>query len=157
MDSNTWTLGPRHILVAVKEFAGEMRVHIRHHFNPDPVNTPQNLMPTKKGVALMLSEWEDLKTYVSRVDQHIKNDSDNSWKLGERNIMVTVNKFSGERRVHIRQYFHPDSSNDLMPTKKGVALNLAEWEMLKQHVIAVDDAITEMQQPVYYNPANCYY
>ena len=67
-----WTLGDRNIMVTVNEFAGKTRVHIRQYFNPDPINTPLNLVPTKKGIALTLTEWEALKEHVMEVDRALK-------------------------------------------------------------------------------------
>ncbi len=50
----------------------------------------------------------------------------------------------------------------LIPTKKGIALTLDEWEALKQHMMSVDSVIKEQptsyhpinKQPGYYNPAD---
>ena len=65
---------------------------------------------------------------------------DNSWSLGTRNILMTVNEFAGETRVHIRQYFSPDNKK-LVPTKKGIAMSMAEWQALKEHLQDVDSVL----------------
>ena len=123
------------------------------------IQSSGKLVPTKKGVALLLPEWEELKQHVTRVDQCIRDNGENEWMLGSRNIRITVNDFAGEKRVHVRQYFTPDpihAPHTLVPTKRGAALKLAEWDALKQHMTAVDNAIKELQQPCYYNPADYY-
>ncbi len=87
--------------------------------------------------------------------QPMELESNCMWSLGTRNIMVTVSEFAGIPRVHIRQYFNPDSASPqqhLVPTRKGIALTRSEWETLKQHMVQVDRALQD-QPPSYCNPA----
>ena len=57
----------------VSEWQGVTRIHIRTYFNSngDASGGGGELVPTKKGVALTIDEWKDLKAYINHVDAMI--------------------------------------------------------------------------------------
>lgn len=52
---------------------------------------------------------------------------------------ITLSEFRGTRYVHIREYYEKDG--DMLPGKKGIALNINEWKKLKQLIHEVDDSL----------------
>lgn len=49
---------------------------------------------------------------------------------------VNVNEFKGKAYVNIREYFEKDGKT--LPGKKGISLNIEQWEKLKQHIEKID-------------------
>ena len=57
--------------ISVSEWQGVTRIHIRTYFNSNGDASGGELKPTKKGVALTIEEWKDLKAYIDHVDAMI--------------------------------------------------------------------------------------
>ncbi|XP_058963573.1 activated RNA polymerase II transcriptional coactivator p15 [Pocillopora verrucosa] len=57
---------------------------------------------------------------------------------------VTVREFKGKILVDIRE-FYEDSAGEMKPGKKGISLQLDQWETLKNHIADIDEAIEEMK------------
>ena len=45
--------------------------------------------------------------------------------------------------VHIREYYKQDSQD--LPGKKGIALDIDQWQKLVAHINDIDEDVTEMQ------------
>ncbi|XP_046858773.1 activated RNA polymerase II transcriptional coactivator p15-like [Xenia sp. Carnegie-2017] len=70
-------------------------------------------------------------------------DGDNIFSIGsKKNVNVRV--FKGKVLVDIREYYEDDEGNT-KPGKKGIALQLDQWEALKGHIENVDKAIEELK------------
>ena len=58
---------------------------------------------------------------------------------------LTVSLWQGTTRIHIRTYFNSNGAagggGELIPTKKGVALTIDEWQALKAQIDHVDAMI----------------
>ncbi|CAH8448182.1 unnamed protein product [Dicrocoelium dendriticum] len=54
---------------------------------------------------------------------------------------VCVRQFKGRTFVDIREYYEDKSSGDLKPGKKGISLNVEQWDNLKQVVDEIDKEI----------------
>ena len=54
---------------------------------------------------------------------------------------VCVNEWQGATRIHIRNYFKVPENGNLIPTKKGVALAIDEWNALKAQIDHIDAMI----------------
>lgn len=52
---------------------------------------------------------------------------------------VTVSEFRGKVMVGIREFYEADG--DLRPGKKGISLNLEQWNSLKDQISEIDDAV----------------
>ena len=58
--------------ISVSEWQGVTRIHIRTYFNSNgDADGGGKLLPTKKGVALTIDKWKDLKAYIEHVDAMI--------------------------------------------------------------------------------------
>ena len=53
--------------LCVNEWQGATRIHIRNYFK----NDNSQLIPTKKGIALTVEEWQELKMYISEIDVQV--------------------------------------------------------------------------------------
>ena len=62
---------------------------------------------------------------------------------------ISVNEWQGVTRVHIRHFFSSNGGapggGELMPTKKGVALTISEWQALKNYIDEIDSQITAIE------------
>ena len=77
------------------------------------------------------------------------------FQLGNSGKYVCVNEFEGKVLIHVRKYFEEDGDR-LIPTKKGIALNLSEWGVLKRSIQLIERDIekkTMELQPVNHRPA----
>ena len=59
------------------------------------------------------------------------------WEL-EANKRITISEFKHNIYIHIRQFECPEGKDYLVPTKKGIALNIEQFEKLKQVIHSVD-------------------
>ena len=58
------------------------------------------------------------------------------YEMPERNskLRVKVNTFNGSVYVHVRRHFKPEGSEDWFPTKKGIVLNVTQFENLASSI-----------------------
>ena len=56
---------------------------------------------------------------------------------------VTVHKFKGQLKVDIREYY--DDNGVMKPGKKGISLNLDNWNKLKEFLDKIDEAIDNIK------------
>ena len=65
-------LGANDKYITVSEWQGVTRIHIRNYFNSNgDAGGGGELIPTKKGVALTIDEWKDLKAHIDHIDAMI--------------------------------------------------------------------------------------
>ncbi|CAH8450841.1 uncharacterized protein DC041_0006444 [Schistosoma bovis] len=57
-----------------------------------------------------------------------------------------VREFRGRAFVDIREYYEDKSSGELKPGKKGISLNLEQWEYLKSSIGELDDDIRNLRR-----------
>ncbi len=56
---------------------------------------------------------------------------------------VTVHKFKGQLKVDIREYY--EDHGEMKPGKKGISLNLENWNKLKNFLEKIDEAIDDIK------------
>ncbi|XP_064474554.1 activated RNA polymerase II transcriptional coactivator p15-like [Ornithodoros turicata] len=66
-------------------------------------------------------------------------DEDNTFSIGKKRF-VTVRQFKGKVMVDIRE-FYEDNNADLKPGRKGICLQLDQWNALKGRIEEIDEAI----------------
>lgn len=93
---------------------------------PDDRNVPQ-----KKG------KPDDKKTASASRDTNA--DGEERFMLAKKRYL-TVREFKGKVMVDIRE-FYEDNNGDLKPGKKGICLQLDQWNALKGHIDDIDAAI----------------
>ena len=65
-------------------------------------------------------------------------------QLANSDKYLCVNEWQGATRIHIRNYFKNDN-NQLIPTKKGIALTVEEWQELKMYISEIDVQIALLE------------
>ena len=71
------------------------------------------------------------------------DDGETMFELGKKKN-VNVREFKGKVLIDIREYYE-DSDGNLKPGKKGIALQVEQWEALKGHIAKIDEAVKEMK------------
>ncbi|KAE8752078.1 hypothetical protein FOCC_FOCC001240 [Frankliniella occidentalis] len=69
-----------------------------------------------------------------------KGDEEPSWSLGNKKF-VKVSEFKGTVYVSIREYY--EKNGEMLPTKKGITLNAANYRELKSVLSEVDEALAK--------------
>ena len=132
------------VFLVVNEWDGEVLIHIRKYDK----NSADKNIPTKKGIALRMTQWQLLEMYTGDIDEAIgrlmdENEaSEMTLHLG-RGVYVTVSK--DYPTVDVRQRWIPPESTEIVPTKKGISLTYDKWEALKEAFPEVRAAIPELE------------
>jgi len=77
----------------------------------------------------------------SKASSSKTEEEDFSFPLSDKR-KVSVREFKGKVYVDIREFYESDGK--LRPGKKGIMLQLSQWEKLKNYVSDIDEAITEL-------------
>ena len=93
--------------------------------------TEKSKFTTKKGISLILELFKSLALATDMVDTAINKNEDLHYHI-RGNIFLIVR--SDNPCVDIRKYRTPENELNLVPTKKGICLRLAEYVNLKSHV-----------------------
>lgn len=134
------------IYVTANEFRGELYVHIRHY---DEIDT--KLVPTKKGIALTLQRWNNLKNGMKDIEEAVlsydeaKNDVKFGLHLGG-NCMVSVTR--GFPCVDMRKFYSvydDEGKSSQAPTRRGIAIGFAQFHKLKDVMNEVDKRVPELE------------
>ena len=71
------------------------------------------------------------------------------WTLGKRNgkksLNIVVKEYDGQVLIHLRHYSKAEGEDRWYPTKKGVILNLAEWDTLNQSFLDIDCEVRRLR------------
>ena len=71
------------------------------------------------------------------------------WTLGKRNgenaLNVVVKEYDGQILIHFRHYFKAAGEDRWYPSKKGVTLNLAEWDTFNQSFLDIDCEVRRLR------------
>ena len=71
------------------------------------------------------------------------------WTLGKRNgenaLNVVLKEYDGQVLIHFRHYFKVSGEDRWYPTKKGVALNLGEWDKFVESLVYIDAKVKQLR------------
>ena len=71
------------------------------------------------------------------------------WTLGKRNeenaLNVVDKEYDGQVLIHLRHYSKATGEDRWYPTKKGVTLNLAEWDTFNQSFVEIDCEVRRLR------------
>ena len=65
-------------------------------------------------------------------------------QLANSDKYLCINEWQGATQIHIQNYFKSDSGQ-LIPTKKGIALTIEEWQELKMYISEIDVQIALLE------------
>ena len=131
--------------LTVKTWQDGVRIDIREWNAGDEEAT---LRPTKKGVSLTCMRWKELLFHAADIDEAVENVVNNrseNFTLRKHiggNFYVTVQ--NGFPTVDIRKFFMPPGKEELVATRKGIALKISEWEVLKERRSLVEFNVPEL-------------
>ena len=130
----------KRLFVVVNKYEGTIFIHVRHY--------DEQGNPTKKGAALNMSRWLILEMLEKKIDASLLANSkghqpqDLSEHLGGGYYATIEN---GRPYINIRKWFISDKENNtLKPTKKGVTLNVSQWEKVKWCFSVMRDFVPEL-------------
>jgi uncharacterized protein (DUF3820 family) len=58
---------------------------------------------------------------------------------------LSLRKYKGKLLIDIREFYLDKFSGELKPGKKGIALNLENWNKIKNHISDIDEGIENMK------------
>ena len=136
-------IGHRGYNVFVSNFNEYLMVHIRKFYKDKP---------TKFGIALTPKEWkillnktEKLNNLIEQMEEALKQGEkelqSESFAIGFRGLHTMITDFHGELYVHVRKF-----DGDGIPTAKGVALNVEEWQDLVNMKEEITELIADMKE-----------
>lgn len=125
--------------VRVSKFKDTVYVNIREWYDKDGKLTPG------KGVSLQVAAWQELTANMDDIATAVSNaDTDYACKLSQKH-QATVKMFKGKTQVDLREYYEKDG--ELLPGKKGIALELPQWDKLVEAVSTINAALQQQQGP----------
>lgn len=134
-------IGPKRF-VKNTVFRDEQRIDIREYSGLAG-------FPTKKGISLKLYNWVDLVSWADSIEAKVIElvrglTVKQKWHLGS-NIFASIDS-EFNNCIDIRQWFLPEGENDVMPTKKGIALPISQWHNLRDTIGPMEKFIPELAQ-----------
>lgn len=143
--------------VNVTVWEGQVLIHLRKYTEARKPGSDLKLVPTKTGIALSWKEWEALLRMANEVTEELsRTHPEQATATAEpvrrplgNDKFVTVTVWEGQVLVHVRKYFDADQmegytrAEDLLPTKKGIALKPREWEALLMNTARVNQEMDE--------------
>ncbi|XP_022799284.1 activated RNA polymerase II transcriptional coactivator p15-like [Stylophora pistillata] len=115
----------------------------------EPIVSDSSDSGEEEVVACKREEYEvQIKSKKSKSKKSIKESSTEDTEPGVFELSdkrrVTVREFKGKILVDIRE-FYEDNEGEMKPGRKGISLQLSQWEALKSHITDIDVAIEEMK------------
>lgn len=134
-------IGDRGYLVTVFQNRLEIRQHLR------AFKDVNQLVESPKVAVVEKKEWHELCESIKAVENTITkyNEGDQNVcivrSLGQSGLHLAVNTFKDQLLVHIRIYYRSFTDpTKIFPSRKGVALTVAEWQQIVDKVTSVCDA-----------------
>lgn len=122
--------------------------------------------PTKVGVNLITTRWKMLQTLTNTIDRELQQTTNpRKYHLGG---LVMAEVLPRGQFLDIRKYWLPDTQDTPVPTRKGITLDLKQWNLLKFHLNTIHDKcvpeLTELvdcmsshqNQEGYFDCVECY-
>ena len=105
----------------------------------------------KKEKKLLGKKREKEKKNEKKKEKKEENEENDDIIVGEKEVAfcldkkkrVTVHKFKGQLKVDIREYY--EDNGIMKPGKRGLSLNLDNWNKLKDFIEKIDEAIDNIK------------
>jgi hypothetical protein len=60
-------------------------------------------------------------------------------------VIISVNEYKSKRYLDLRIFFQPKDREEMLPTKKGISLDLAHFDALKKGILACEKRVNQLQ------------
>jgi len=146
----SWSLGNMR-WAKVQQWKGQAYVNIREYYID---KKSMETKPGKKGTSLSVEQYQKLKEVIPEIDSNLpkkkkpakaggsadaSNDGSDepSWSFGNMK-KARVNQFNGKTYVDLREFYVDKSTEETKPGKKGISLNVEEYQKLKEIIPEID-------------------
>jgi len=146
----SWSLGNMR-WAKVQQWKGQAYVNIREYYID---KKSMETKPGKKGTSLSVEQYQKLKEIIPEIDSNLpkkkkpakaggsadaSNDGSDepSWSFGNMK-RARVNQFNGKTYVDLREFYVDKSTEETKPGKKGISLNVEEYQKLKEIIPEID-------------------
>ena len=93
-------------------------------------------------------EWREWGISVPTESEEEARGSSSMWTLGKRkgeNALNVVVNYDGQVLVHLQHCSKVSGEDRWYPTKRGVALNLAEWDKFVESLVYIDAKVKQLR------------
>lgn len=124
------------IRVLTQSFGGGCFVHVREF----ALTNDNEFVATQRGVAVPIDRLEALLDGVRELREAGEREGHVATIClsGGREVRLSVSKWQGITKGDIRQFFKNGKSDEILPTKKGIRLNLGLLAELERGLEALD-------------------
>jgi len=134
----SWSLGNMR-WAKVQQWKGQTYVNIREFYVD---KKSMETKPGKKGTSLSVEQYQKLKEIIPEIDSNLqlepkKKPDEPSWSFGNMK-RARVHQFKGKTYVDLREFYVDKSTEETKPGKKGISLNVEEYQMLKEIIPEID-------------------
>ena len=125
--------------IIVNKFKDKPMISIREFFN----NKKGELQPGFKGIAMLPEHFNKLHSSINDIDDAIKSGNINTPIVSiSKKQKVTISSYKGNTYVDLREFY--EKEGETLPGKKGIALTLPQWELVKSNLPTVVEKVTEL-------------
>ena len=144
---STYQLG-KYVTLVVKDFGhGNVEVVFSQSVYIDKTKYCKDDKPVMKDFSLTLQRWQQLMSRIDDIQIAVTEHSAGKevhfkHHLG-RNNFVQIN--SGFKVVDLRQFWLPDGTDRIQPTRKGIALKFDEFDTLVKLKPEIEQVMPELE------------
>jgi hypothetical protein len=121
----------------IKEVANAV---LEEHDEGSKSSASSSSQKRKASEAVSEQPSKKLKASSSSVTWSTSSNGEKFLDLG-RNKRLSITSFKGVRYVNIREFYNKDG--EMLPTKKGIALESKTWDLLKENLDKIDEYLAE--------------
>ena len=125
--------------IIVNKFRDTPMISIREFYN----NKKGELQPGVKGIAMLPDHFNKLQSSINDIDNAIETGNVNTPIVSiSKKQKVTISSYKGNTYVDFREFYEKEGVT--LPGKKGIALTLPQWELIKSNLSTVVEKVAEL-------------
>ena len=125
--------------IIINKYKDTPMISIREFYN----NKKGELQPGVKGIAMLPQHFNKLQSSVNDIDDAIKTGNVNTPIVSiSKKQKVTISSYKGNTFVDFREFYEKEGHT--LPGKKGIALTVPQWELIKLNLPAVVNKVSEL-------------
>ena len=114
-------------------FKDTARIHLR---------TRHNDRFSPNGIALIPEEWQAFETLWETINEEMESGGERNWRIGDRNVMVSVKKFGEFSYIDIRKSYEVASKRQYI--RKGCTLSVKAFQMIQKCAPLINDDLDSL-------------